>query len=58
MGIEDNGNRTIDINENSNDADKDGVQTDDAINGGDGSVEEDPYADMHDDGSIANIQRP
>ena len=55
---DDNGNGTVDENGNSNDADKVGVQTDDTINGGDGSVDEDPNADMHDDGSIANIQRP
>lgn len=53
-GIDDNGDGVADENGNSTDADEDGVQAEDSIDGidndGDGSLDEDPGVDMNGDG--------
>lgn len=60
-GIDDNGNGLVDEGGNSRDADEDGVQTEDPIDGldndGDGSNDEDPDVDMNGDGKpgIENV---
>lgn len=52
-GIDDNGNGVADENGNSTDADEDGIQAEDPIDGidndGDGSIDEDPGVDMNGD---------